>query len=578
MNKATKTKLAEPLWVAEYEQALAELEVGKDAWAKTTVAERLEILRTMKDSLMTVAEGWTLTAARHKQIPEESPLVGEEWISGPYAIMSTLNGLINTLSQMDGKAFVDHLPTRQLVTGQTAVQVLPHSLWDRLLFSGVKAEVWMKEGIGVGQIKEHAALAYDIPVAERVGKVALILGAGNINSIAPLDVFQKAFLENQVTILKMNPVNDYLTDFLKVALGPLIERDALRIVRGGAEEGAWLTANPIIEEMHITGATATHDAIVWGTGEEGAKNRAAGTPKNAKRFTSELGAVCPTMIVPGPWSEADLWFQAEHVATQKLHNSGFNCIACQMLIMPKTWDKASRFMDNLRRVLGGSARPAYYPGTHDRITVFERLTKKHHKVDRGDAPAVIINEHTDDEYFRTNEVFGPALSVKEIEGKDAEAYLLAAIDWANEHLYGTLGANIIIHPKTIKQIGEARFEEIIAGLRYGTIAINAWTGVGFLVTTCPWGAFPGHTLDDVQSGIGTAHNTFMLEDTERVVVQQPWRPFPRGLVSGQFSLLPRPPWFITHKRQDRVGKLLTEFQYKPSWFKLPAIFYHALLG
>ncbi len=38
------------------------------------------------------------------------------------------------------------------------------------------------------------------------------------------------------------------------------------------------------------------------------------------------------------------------------------------------------------------------------------------------------------------------------------------------------------------------------------------------------------------------------------------------------------PWFITHKRQDRVGKLLTEFQYKPSWFKLPAIFYHALLG
>ncbi len=565
-------------WQAEYQQAVSDLDGHKDAWARTTVAERMKVVQAMKDALMTVAEDWALTAARHKHIPEGSPLVGEEWISGPYAVMAALNGLMTTFSQIEGKAFVDLLPMRRVVTGQTAIQVLPHNLWERLLFSGVKAEVWMKEGISEKAVKAHAAVAYDVPLDERKGKVALVLGAGNINSIPPLDVFQKVFLENQVTVLKMNPVNEYLTDFLKVALGPLIEHNALRILRGGAEEGAWLTAHPLIEELHITGAASTHDAIVWGPGEEGAKNKAAGTPKTTKRFTSELGAVCPTIIVPGPWSAADLQFQAEHVATQKLHNSGFNCVACQMLIMPKTWDRASHFMDRLRAVLGMSTRPAYYPGAHDRLAVFEGSTKRHHKVHRGEAPAVIINEHADDEYFRTQEIFGPALSVKEIEGEDAEAYLVAAIEWANEHLYGTLGANIIIHPKTIKQIGRARFEEIIAGLRYGTIAINAWTAVGFLVTTCPWGAFPGHTLDDVQSGIGTAHNTFMLEETERVVVEQPWRPFPRGLVSGQFSLLPRPPWFITHGRQDTVGKLLTEFQYKPSWFKLPKIFYHAILG
>jgi len=565
-------------WQAEYQQAVSDLEGHKDAWARTTVAERMKVVQAMKNALMTVAEDWALTAARHKLIPEGSPLVGEEWISGPYAVMAALNGLMTTFSQIEGKAFVDLLPMRRVVTGQTAIQVMPHNLWERLLFSGVKAEIWMKEGISENAIKAHAAVAYDVSIAERKGKVALVLGAGNINSIPPLDVFQKVFLENQVTVLKMNPVNEYLTDFLKVALGPLIERNALRILRGGAEEGAWLTAHPLIEELHITGAASTHDAIVWGPGEEGARNKAAGTPKTTKRFTSELGAVCPTIIVPGPWSAADLQFQAEHVATQKLHNSGFNCVACQMLIMPKTWDKAGLFMDSLRAVLGMSTRPAYYPGAHDRLAVFEGSTKRHHKVHRGKAPAVIINEHADDEYFRTHEIFGPALSVKEIEGEDAEAYLVAAIDWANDHLFGTLGANIIIHPKTIKQIGRIRFEELIADLRYGTIAINAWTGVGFLVTTCPWGAFPGHTLDDVQSGIGTAHNTFMLDETERVVVEQPWRPFPRGLVSGQFSLLPRPPWFITHERQDTVGKLLTEFQYKPSWFKLPKIFYHAILG
>lgn len=114
--------------------------------------------------------------------------------------------------------------------------------------------------------------------------------------------------------------------------------------------------------------------------------------------------------------------------------------------------------------------------------------------------------------------------------------------------------------------------------RYGTIAINAWTGLGFLSSACPWGAFPGHTLEDVQSGIGFAHNTFMFDRAERVVLQAPWRPFPRNLASGQFSLLPRPPWFITNRKQDRIGELLTRFQYKPGWLKLPRIFIAALMG
>ena len=40
----------------------------------------------------------------------------------------------------------------------------------------------------------------------------------------------------------------------------------------------------------------------------------------------------------------------------------------------------------------------------------------------------------------------------------------------------------------------------IADLRYGTIAVNAWTGDGHLTATAPWGAYPGRTFNDVQSG------------------------------------------------------------------------------
>jgi hypothetical protein len=159
-----------------------------------------------------------------------------------------------------------------------------------------------------------------------------------------------------------------------------------------------------------------------------------------------------------------------------------------------------------------------------------------------------------------------------------ESYLKAAIQYANSRLYGTLGANVLIHPRTMRKIGRPHFEELLQQLRYGTIAVNAWTGLAFLMAACPWGGFPGGSIHDPQSGIGTVHNSFMLDRTERTVVFAPWRPFPRGLLSLQLTLLPRPPWFITNRRQNEIGRLLTKFQFDPGWRKLPRIFANALLG
>lgn len=575
-----------PPLVAETKAGLdADLETldgAKHAWARTSVAERMALLAAVKERLMKVAEGWAEIAARRKRIPAGSPLAGEEWISGPYALMAGCNGLLHTLSQMQGKEFVKHLPTRKLPNGQTAVRILPHSIWDRLLLSGVTAEVWMQPGIGEKDVARHAATAYDTPAEKRTGKVALVLGAGNIASISPLDAFQKLFLENQVVILKMNPVNDYLTDYLRSAMMPLIERDALRIVTGGGDVGAYLTQHPLVSDIHITGAGATHDAIVWGGGDEGKRNKAAGTPKNHRHITSELGAVCPTIVVPGPWTAADIRYQAEHIATQKLHNSGFNCVACQALILPKDWAKTGALLSEIENVMGRAAqREAYYPGAEKRLEEFARHAGKVETIDRGpDAPACVVAdmEQGDVDWLQDNEVFAPALGKKMIASPDPETYLRAAITWANDNLYGTLGGNIIIHPATIRKIGKKRFEEILAEFRYGTIAINAWTGLGFLLSAVPWGGFAGATLQDVQSGIGTAHNSFMLDNTERTVVTAPWAPFPRNLLSGRLSLLPRPPWFVTNRRQDRLGKLLTAFQFKPSFLKIPRIFCNALLG
>jgi acyl-CoA reductase-like NAD-dependent aldehyde dehydrogenase len=570
----------EPFVFAHLDRAIADLQATKDAWARTGVKERLTLLEEIKDATMSVAESWATTAARKKQIPPGSPLAGEEWMSGPYALLSGCNAFIQTLSQLEGKALLRGLPLRDLPTGQIAAKVVPNSLWDRLLLSGVTAEVWMQPGVTRANLADNVAGSYDIPAEKRVGKVALVLGAGNIAAIAPLDCFHKLFVEHQATILKLNPVNDYLIDVLQVALRPLIARGVLRIVRGGADVGRYLCEHPGVDEIHITGAEASHDAIVWGPGDEGRRNKERGQPRNARRITSELGAVCPTLVVPGPWSDADIAFQAEHIATQKLHNDGFNCIACQILVVSEGWDATASLLRRVEETLKAAPpRAPYYPGAERRMDDFASHGRDAEKLERaGGEACVVVCVDEGDAWLETNEVFAPAMGVRRLDETNPEAFLRAAIRYANERLHGTLGANILIHPATIHEIGETKFDAILAELRYGCIAINAWSGLGFLLVRTPWGAFPGHRLDDVQSGIGFVHNTFLFDKPERTVVRAPFRPYPRSLLGGDFTLLPRPPWFVTNRKQDVIGRLLTSFEYKPSWLKIPRIFANALLG
>ncbi len=554
---------------------LATLDRAKHAWAQTPIPDRITLLEQIKDALAPIAQDWARAAAQAKGLDPDGPLAGEEWLSGPYAVMSTCNNLMATLRRAQNGTLT--LPQRTLAHGQQAVKVLPYTLWDRLLLSGVTADVWMDPAVTAQDVPHQIAAPLKAERATRQGKVALVLGAGNIAAIPPLDVFQKLFAEDEVVILKMNPVNAYLAPFLEAALKPLIDVDALRIVRGGGDLGAWLCDHPLVETLHITGAGATHDAIVWGTGPEGAANKAAGTPKNPRPMTSELGAVCPTIVVPGPWSDADIAFQAENIATQKLHNSGFNCIACQVLVVPDGWDKTDPLVTAITKTIAQNQRPAYYPGAQDRCTEFEMAAETATPINRGDAPDCILAPTTPPALTRA-EVFAPALSLHRMAHSDAEGFLKAAIAWANDTLYGTLGGNIIIHPATIRAMGRDRFDALLADFKYGCIAVNTWAGVGFLLTVTPWGAFPGHRLDDVQSGIGQVHNTFMIAQAERAVIEAPFRPFPRGILSGDFSLLPRPPWFITNKRAHALGRLLTAFQHRPSWLKIPKIFWEALRG
>ncbi len=567
--------------VPNLDSALLKLARNRQRWLETPVAERIALLARIKECLMPVAQRWAETAAAQKGIAPDSELTGEEWISGPYTVMSYCNQMMATLSAVKDKHHLDQIPVRLLPNGQVAARVLPHSIWDHLLLSGVKVDVWMDREVTPQNLRAHTASIYD-PASpnHKQGKVALVLGAGNIAAIAPLDVFHKLFAENQVVILKMNPVNDYLIEFLTPALKPLIDLGVLEIVRGGTDVGQYLCNHPLVDEIHITGSVASHDAIVWGTGAQAAANKAANTPVNNRHITSELGAVCPTIVVGGQWSNADLLFQAEQIATQKLHNSGFNCVACQVLIVPKQWRQRQSLLDELKKVMSAAEKRAlYYPGVEQRLEKFKASNPGAKNIRDSIGSTLLVSElDPSSTSILRDEVFAPAMNVMELDATDPADYLKQAIEYANSGLFGTLGANIVIHPKTVAAIGRKRFETLLLDLKYGTIAINAWTGLGFLSPQATWGAFPGESLPAVQSGIGVVHNTCLFDRPERTVVEAPFRPFPRNLMSLSFTLLPRPPWFITNKRGNILGKLLVKFQYRPSLLKLPRIFFNALLG
>ncbi|MFC4374252.1 aldehyde dehydrogenase family protein [Nocardia halotolerans] len=567
------TKKAEP-GLAAVDVALSELVDGEKRWAATSLSGRRALLDRVRELTGRHAQEWVDAAAGIKGLAADSPLVGEEWTSGPYVMAAGLGALSKTLDILDrGESPLDKA-SFGVAGDRVTVDVLPASPFDALLLNGFSAQVWLQRGVSTAAAKANAGLAQLDP--SRTQGVGAVLGAGNITSIAPLDVLYELIAHNRVVALKLNPITDPMLPVFAKILAPLIDLGAVRLLTGGAEVGGYLIGNELVDHVHMTGSARTHDAIVWGTGAEAAERRLAGTPKLTKPVTSELGGVSPTIVLPGEWSAADIAFQAEHVATQRLHNGGYNCVAAQAMIISADWAQKDQFLAAVRAAIAKApARPAYYPGSDDRVA---GACESYPGAERLGGGRVLVTglAPSPAEPLLTEEYFAPVFGVVELPGTEAE-FTRAAARTANEAFAGTLGVNIIAEPGTITELG-ASFDELIEDLRYGTVAINAWTGVGYLTPTASWGAFPGHTIDDVQSGIGVVHNAWLIDRVERTVVRGPFRPAPRSLLRGELAISPKPPWFVGNKTAASTGRLLAEFGADPGWLRLPQIFASALRG
>jgi len=562
---------------AALDTLLAELGQGESVWAATPLARRRELLAQLHTLTGQHAQAWVDAAAQIKGLPADSALLGEEWLSGPYAVLNSLAALMDSVKALEaGRSPVDGFAFGRAPGNRVTVKGLPHTVFDRILLSGFTAEVWMPPGVDETTVRERAGLAEREPTVTH--GIGVVLGAGNISSIPVLDVIYELYANNRVVVLKLNPITDPLLPVFTQIFAPLIDLGVLRIVTGGADVGGYLVHHANVAHVHMTGSAVTHDAVVFGTGPEGAQRKAENRPLLSKEITSELGGVSPTIVLPGPWSKADLRFQAEHLVTQRLHNGGYNCVAGQVAIISSDWAQKDEFLAQVRAALTRApGRPAYYPGSDQRVAGALEAYPNAERLGPDQGRVLVRPETVEDrEYLLNTECFAPVLGVIELPGSGRQ-FLDAAVTTANDDFVGTLGINLIALPSTLKELG-ADFEAALARLRYGTIAVNAWTGVGFATPTASWGAFPGHTIDDVQSGIGVVHNALLLENPERTVVRGPFRPSPRSLLNRELSISPRPPWFVTNRTAAGTARAMTEFGARPGWARLPKIFASALRG
>lgn len=560
---------------SQIDQALEDLVEGEKTWASLSLAARRGLLDAVRALTVRHATEWVDAAVGIKQLDPASPLVGEEWMSGPYSLAAGLGALSESLAKLDaGRSPLDGAEFGYAPGGRTTVKALPLNTFDQLLLSGFSAEVWLQPGIEKAEAIRSAGLAQRDP--SRTNGVGAVLGAGNIFSIAPLDTIYELYANNRVVALKLNPIPDPLLPVLTKVLAPFIAVGAVRILTGGAETGTYLVRHKLVDHVHMTGSALTHDAIVFGTGEEGARRKAADEPVLDKEMTAELGGVSPTIVLPGVWNKADIEFQANHVATQRLHNNGYNCVAAQVVVLPKRWAQRDEFIAAIRKAVNDApARAAYYPGSDVRVATADASYPDAQHLGAHGARVLVVDPADREALLRT-EYFGPVLGVIELDVPD-ENFAEEAVRVANDEFVGTLGVNIIAHPDTIKGMCD-KFDHLVEKLRYGTIAINAWTGVGYLTPTATWGAFPGHKRNDIQSGTGVVHNAFLLDRPERTVVRGPFRPAPRSVFRGEWSLSPKPPWFVNNRTSATTGRLLVDFAGAPGWGKLPAIFASALRG
>jgi aldehyde dehydrogenase (NAD(P)+) len=394
------------------------------------------------------------------------------------------------------------LESVQNSSGRVTVQTIPVLAEDKYgLMAKSSAEVWLTPG---ADFVEGDAFDLDSFQNDATG-CRVVLAAGNHCFLSAVDCLHGLFYCNQTVFLKHHPVRNH-------------------------QRSQAIVSHAAVTHVHLTGGKATHDAIVWG-------GKQRDVPVLKANMTSELGCVTPWIVAPQAWTDAQMDHQVKQLFAALYSNAGANCNSPKVVILTKKWPQAAEFVRKLCEEMKNNPLPvAYYPGSKERWTAFRQAYPE--AVELGDdsvktigqrgladstvvLPWLLMNGTQVDlttekgrqaavsEYAFRHEPFAPIVTIAYTDD------LPTSVQLANDYLFGSLSCTVVA-PETTPDV-----EQAIADLKYGTIAVNVWSAIGYLATGCTWGAFPGDRLEAVESGIGQIQNCFFIPGVEKSVMRTP---------------------------------------------------------
>lgn len=554
---------------AELDAKLARLQAAKQPWAELAVSERIAILDRIRAALPAIEERWVAAGMQAKGSRPHTFGENEEWftLTVTYRLLNYLRRSLHDIERygqprLPGKVCWDR-------PGEWAVDVLPQTLSDRLALPFISAEVRVYDELQ-GDEPPRAAFYRQ---AARQGKSCLVLAAGNIASTVNYDFLHKLFVDGQVVLLKMNPVNAYLAPLIEEGFAALVEPGYMQIAQGGADVAQYLIHHDAIDELHITGSDRTYESIVFGPGEEGQRRKRERRPLLTKPFSAELGNVSPVIIVPGPWSQRDVRAQATKIGGWLAPNAGFNCVTPRVLIQHEGWAQREPLNAGISAYLTSlETRHAYYPGAqqiHQRFVAAHPEARQLGQPAAGELPWTFVpglDPSNEAEVCFRNEAFIGLFAETALPAANTVEFIERAVQFANSQLWGSLCASIIVHPKTLRDpLVAAAIEQAIADLNYGSVIINHWGALPYYLTITPWGAPSGHDMFDIQSGVGKVNNPLMFDRPLKSVVRAPFVSIPD-------------PYKMHSKTSYRYFRQDTRYHHKPSLWNLAKLLWYAALS
>ena len=543
----------------DIDRKISKLRVNSSEFLNLDKTTLISLLNQTIENIKAISYYWATLASEKKGILNKSK-EGEEWIGGPFACIYAIQYFIDSLQNEDGlnKSYFDD--------SQKSYKVFPTKNIEKLLFPFLEGEVRFGKNLSFEQINEFRGFANRFK--NNKSKITLILGAGNVSSIPVLDALFHMIAYKSVIYMKLNPVNDYLLPILTQVFEPFISRGYMIITEGDMEASKYLTQHEGFHQTHLTGSNYTYENIVYGKILTDKERSVKALPKiNKKPITTELGNVTPIIVHPGNWSRSEIKHQAKKIVTAKLNNSGFNCIAAQVIVLPKDWKHTQKLKDDILfylKKVGDTT--SYYPGASENLDQLLE-TENYEQINNlsCNTPFLVSDLDLEKEYAN-KEVWSTALYFKEIPYTSNENFCSNSIEYVNNELWGNLGVTVLIKNHK-KKTNQSILNDYVENLKYGTVAINEWSALGFVIPTLPWGGYPGNKDNDIQSGQGYVHNSLLFESPQK------------GVVYSRFRLSPiiDPPWFVTNNKAHRIFKNLTYYQATKSKINLIKLIFSTLI-